>query len=397
MIEQLFFITLSITLFGLIFYKIIKKNDTEYIFILILEAIGIIIDGVCLILNHKLSIFTKILTYIVSIAIPLIVVVLEYKKIDVIQAIKLMQVKFYIKTGNNKKAKEILLNIIGKNKNNYNAHKMLAEIYEKEGGIRKAIDEYVICIDINKKDYDSYFKIALLLEELDKKEESIEILYSLLDKKQDYLPASIKLGDLLTEQARYKEAVTALTEALKYNPLSFDINYELGIVYTMLNDFKSAKEYYEKAAEINKLIYNAKYSLAQIALLYKDIDQAEKLFEEALEDDDLSADSYFELSKIKLMKGNKEQAIKYANIAMDLNARRIAKRIKKEPLFIPIMTKIAIPFNLETEEIKQMKLTAMEMLAKDHLEETSDITTNKGYISFEEEKDEKTQENQKEK
>lgn len=63
----------------------------------------------------------------------------------------------------------MLLTIIEKNPNNYNAHKFLAEIYEKEGGIRKAIDEYVRCIEINKKDYDSYYKVALLLNDLEKK------------------------------------------------------------------------------------------------------------------------------------------------------------------------------------------------------------------------------------
>lgn len=397
MVEQLFFITFSVAFFGLIFYKFIKRNDTEYVVLLILEALGIIIDGISLIANHKLNLFFKIITYTISIIIPVVVTILEYKKIDVLQYIKLLQVKFYIKIGNNKKAKEILLNIIEKNKYNYNAHKMLGEIYEKEGGIRKAIDEYFICIDINKEDYDLYYKIAILLEDLDKKEESIEILYNLLEKKQDYIKATIKLGDLLTEKQRYKEAVTALTDALKYNPMSFDINYELGIVYTMLNDFKSAKECYEKAALINKLKYNAKYSLAQIALLYKDIEQAEKYFEETIEDDELSADSYYELAKIKLMKGEKDLAIKYANIAIDLNCKKIAERIKKEPLFIPIMTKIAIPFNLETEEEKRIKLTQLELLAKEHLEETSDITTNMGYVNFNKENKIQTQEKQKEK
>ena len=187
MVEQLFFITFSVVFFGLIFYKFIKKNDTEYVILLVLEALGIIIDGISLISNHKLNIFLEIITYTVSIIIPMAVIILEYKKIDVLQYKKILQVKFYIKTGNNKKAKEVLLSIIEKNKFNYNAHKLLGEIYEKEGGIRKAIDEYVICIDINKEDYNLHYKIAILLEDLDKKEESIEMLYNLLDKKQDYI------------------------------------------------------------------------------------------------------------------------------------------------------------------------------------------------------------------
>lgn len=381
MLEQLFFITVSVIIFGRVFYKMIKKNETGYIFLLILGAMGIVIDGIGIVFNAKTNIFLKTLTYIMSIIIPGIILMLEYRKIDIINSIKFLRVKFYFYKGDLKKAKDALLTIIEKNPKNYNAHKFLAEIYEKEGGIRKAIDEYVICIEINKKDYDSYYKVAILLNELEKKDESIEMLSSLLEKRPDYYKATITLGDLLIEKEKYKEAVSYLTEALKFNPMSFELNYELGIAYTMLNDFQSAKEYYEKASELNSMYYNAKYSLAQIALLYKDLDSAEKYFEKTIEDKELEADSYFELAKIKLMRGQKDIAIKYANIAIDIESKRISEKIKKEPLFIPILAKVSIPFNLEEKE-EESKISKQEMMAKEHLENTADITTNMGYVSF---------------
>ena len=386
MLEQLFFITVSVIIFGIMFYKMIKKNEKGYIYLLILGAVGIIIDGIGIVANFNTNIFVKILTYVISIIIPGIVLILEKKNIDMINFIKFAKVRFYLSTGNLKKAKEILLTIIENSPNNYNAHKFLAEIYEKEGGIRKAIDEYVMCIELNKKDYDSYYKVAILLNELEKKEEAIEMLTNLLDKKPDYYNATITLGDLLIETEKFKEAVSILTEALKYNETSFEINYELGMAYTMLNDFQSAKECYEKAAELNNLYHNAKYSLAQIALLYKDLDSAEKYFEETSAEEDLEADSYFELAKIKLMKGEKDTAIKYANIAIDLESKRISEKIKKEPLFIPIMAKISIPFNLEEKE--ETKLTKQEIMAKEHLENTTDITMNMGYTNLKKREDE---------
>ena len=386
MLEQLFFITVSVAIFGIMFYKMIKKNETGYIYLLILGAIGIIVDGIGIVANINTNIILKIITYIMSIIIPGVALILEHKNIDIINWIKFAQVKFYLSTGDLKKAKDILLTIIEKNPNNYNAHKFLAEIYEKEGGIRKAIDEYVRCIEINKKDYDSYYKVALLLNDLEKKEEAIEMLYGLLDKKPDYYNGAVTLGDLLVETEKYKEAVTIFTEALKYNPTSFDLNYGLGMAYTMLNDFKSAKECYEKAAELNSLYYNAKYSLAQIAMLYKDLDSAEEYFEQTIEDEELEADSYFELAKIKLMKGEKDIAIKYANIAIDIESKRISEKIKKEPLFIPIMAKISIPFNLEEKE-DQGKMTKQELMAKEHLENTTDITMNMGYVNLKNKKE----------
>ena len=386
MLEQLFFITVSVAIFGIMFYKMIKKNETGYIYLLILGAIGIIVDGIGIVANINTNIILKVITYIMSIIIPGVALILEYKNIDIINWIKFAQVKFYLSTGDLKKAKDILLTIIEKNPNNYNAHKFLAEIYEKEGGIRKAIDEYVRCIEINKKDYDSYYKVALLLNDLEKKEEAIEMLYGLLDKKPDYYNGAVTLGDLLVETEKYKEAVTIFTEALKFNPTSFDLHYGLGMAYTMLNDFKSAKECYEKAAELNSLYYNAKYSLAQIAMLYKDLDSAEEYFEQTIADEELEADSYFELAKIKLMKGEKDIAIKYANIAIDIESKRISEKIKKEPLFIPIMAKISIPFNLEERE-EPKKMTKQELMAKEHLENTTDITMNMGYVNLKNKKE----------
>lgn len=386
MLEQLFFLTASVVIFGIMFYKMIKKNETGYIYILVLGALGIIIDGIGIVLSINTNIFLKIITYIMSIIIPGAILILESKNIDIINWLKFLQVKFYLATGDLKKAKDILLTIIEKNPNNYNAHKFLAEIYEKEGGIRKAIDEYVRCIEINKQDYDSYYKIATLLNDLEKKEEAIQMLTELLDKKPDYYNATVTLGDLLMETEKYKEAVSILTEALKYNPTNFELNYELGMAYTMLNDFQSAKECYEKAAELNSLYYNAKYSLAEIAMLYKDLDAAEEYFEQTIQDEDLEADSYFELAKIKLMRGEKDLAIKYANIAIDIESKRISEKIKKEPLFIPILAKISIPFNLEEKE-EPVKLSKQELITKEHLENTTDITMNMGYVNLKKKKE----------
>ena len=398
MFEQLVFIILSIVLFGIIFCKMIKKNDTSYVLILAIEAIGIAIFFIASLANFSLNIIIKFLIYLMSIVLPIVVIILEKKNINIMQWYKFFKVDVYMSLKNNKKAKDILLGILENDNDNYTAHKKLAEIYELEGGMRKAIDEYVQCIDINKKDYDSYFKVSTLLTELDKKDEAIEMLTNLLNKKPDFQEATICLGDLLIEKEMYKEAVNIYLEGLKYSPVSYDLFYNLGIAYTMLNDFKSAKEYYEKAAEINSLCFNTKYSLAEIELLYKNLEKAEKYFLEVLENEEFEADCYFELAKISLIKGDKDTAIKYANIAIEIDAKKISTKIKKEPLFMTIITKISIPFNVEEKE-KESKLSKKEQKVKKHLEETTDITTNMGYVRIDnnqELENEKEEEKQKE-
>ena len=378
-IEQFVFTVISLAIFVYMFFKMIKNNDTSYIVILILEAIGIAINFLGFSLFIELNMFLNLLKYVLSIVIPGIVIILEKRGMTLIEIINITRARFYLSMGNDKKAKEALLNLVSKVPDSYKGHKMLAELYEKEGGMRKAIDEYVQAIDINKKDYESYYKVAELLNQLDKKDEATEMLFNLLDKKPDMYKATELLGDILISKEMYKEAVNIYQEALKYNPVSYEIHYNLGIAYTMLNDFQNAKICYEKAANINSLLYNAKYSLAEIALIYKDLEEAEKRFLQAIEEEELSADAYYELAKIYLIKGDKETAINYANTAIDIDARRIVDKIRKEPLFIPVIARVSIPFNLDIQEEKDNKLTQKEIKAKEHLEEMVDITRHLSY------------------
>ena len=378
-IEQFIFTIVSLAIFVYMFFKMIKNNDTSYIVILILEAIGIGLNFLGFALYIELNMLLNILKYVLSIIIPGVVIILEVRGMTLIEIMNIARARVYLTVGNDKKAKEALLNLVSKVPDSYKGHKMLAEVYEKEGGMRKSIDEYVQAIDINKKDYESYYKVAELLNNLDKKDEAAEMLFNLLNKKPDMYKATELLGDILISKEMYKEAVNIYQEALKYNPVSYEIHYNLGIAYTMLNDFQNAKMCYEKAAEINSLLYNAKYSLAEIALIYKDLEEAEKRFLQAIEEDELSADAYYELAKICLMKGDKETAINYVNTAIDIDSKKIVEKVKKEPLFIPIMARISIPFNLENQEEKEIKLTEKEIKAKEHLEEMVDITRHLSY------------------
>lgn len=385
-IEQLIFTIIALAIFVYMFFRMIKNNDTTYIAILILEALGIFLNFVEVLFGKKINSLLVIIKYVLAILLPIGIIVLEKQDIYLLEIVNLAKAKICLLFGNNKKAKQALLSILEKNPNSYKAHKLLAQIYEKEGGMRRAIDEYVQAVDLNKKDYESYYKVALLLNNLEKREEAAQMLFSLLNKKPDIYEASLLLGEILIDSEKYKEAVNVYQEALKYNQTSFELNYNLGIAYTMLNDFQSAKECYEKAAELNSLYYNAKYSLAEIAMLYKDLDAAEEYFEQTIQDEDLEADSYFELAKIKLMRGEKDLAIKYANIAIDIESKRISEKIKKEPLFIPILAKISIPFNLEEKE-EPVKLSKQELIAKEHLENTTDITMNMGYVNLKKKKE----------
>ena len=86
MVEQLIFTIVSVILFGYIFYKMIKYNESEYIVILVIEALGLAIDFIGVIFGLDMNLFFKCLIYIMSIIIQLFVIILEKKVVDVIKS-----------------------------------------------------------------------------------------------------------------------------------------------------------------------------------------------------------------------------------------------------------------------------------------------------------------------
>jgi len=363
------FNVIAFTLFFIVFFKMIHKNDTSYIYALVAQAFGIAIGFVGLIFRFNFPVVIYIITYIISIILPFLIVMLEKRGIYFSEIIFLNIAKFYYKAQKSEKAKETLKNILEKYPNSYLLHKQLAKIYEETGNIDIAVDEYIRAWEINKQDYDLPLKTAILLKDIARNEEAVIVLNDLLKRKPENYDASCLLGDILYEQENYKEAVNVYLQALNYNPDKYELYYNLGMAYTRLNDFQSAKEYYEKAAELNSLLYHAKYDLGQIALLYNELEEAEEYFNECINDDDLIDEAYYYLAYIYMLRGDREKAIQYLNIAVQEN-EEIYKKANKELVFKMIIGKIRKPTN--TSNYKK-KLTLKEIETLKHLEKTCEI------------------------
>lgn len=174
-------------------FKLIKKNDTTYLAILIMQAIGILLNFIQIIFNILQGTIFNILIYVFCIIIPTIVLALEYKGINISEYLSIWISKLLLLIGKTKNAKNILIKLVSKYDKSYSGHKLLAEIYEKEGGMRKAIDEYIKVLDIKGNDYKSYFKISKLLNDLNKKDEAIEMLEILVKKKPELYEANKEL------------------------------------------------------------------------------------------------------------------------------------------------------------------------------------------------------------
>lgn len=333
-------------MFVVTFIKLIKKNNMNYIYGLVLEFICIFIEFIYIIMSKTPNLSIYIILFVVSIIIPSIFFVLDNKNITIKEIYYLSLAKLNKGENNNK-----ILDILEKYPNSSYIHKKNAEYYEKNNEYEKAINEYYKAIKLKTSDYDSYYKLANILHITKNDDDAIEILESLLKNKPNNINASMLLGNILYENEHYKEAITIYNRAIKYSPGKYEIYYNLGMTYTRLNDFENAKECYQKAATLNSIKDISNLNLGQISLIFKDYDEAEKYFFNGIKSDDnkIVANSYYYLAKIKLIQKNNEQAIQYCNIAIEIYPN-IRKKIEDDNYFTVILGKISLK-NLEEKAI----------------------------------------------
>lgn len=370
MIGQIVFTVIAFVLFVyILLLKLIKKNDTTYLIILVIQAIGILFNLIRINFDILGGALFTVLLYILCIIIPVAVFILEAKHVNVSELLRVIIAEFHILTNNPKRAKKVLIDLVSKYKESYIGHKMLAHIYEKEGGMRKAIDEYVQVLDIRKNDYASYYKISTLLNELGKKDEAVEMLRTLLKNKPQIYEATKMLGEIYLEKKEFKNAIEVYTNAVKHYPDKYEIYYNLGVCYARINDFEIARKCFQKTVELNEDNYLAYYRLGQIALLYRDFDSAEENFSKSIYNEK-EAKSYIELAKIHILKNQKEMAVLDLNNAIKVESKYY-DIIQNEPIIFPIKHLILKPENEVTAEYTE---TEQEKEIEEYLNDTYNLT-----------------------
>lgn len=372
MLEKIIFNLFAFVLFILIFLKLIRKNDTSYVYLLALQFIGIAINFIELSMGKSFGLITKLIIYILSVFLPIFFIWLEYaKSIDFAETFDLMVSKIALLIGKEEVAKKYLLQLTEKYPNSSKGHKMLAELYENKGKYELALEEYEKVYELEPKNQNIYLKIGKLYGNVGRENEAIKILSDLLKRKPDYYEASLILADILNSKQEYKEAVQVYMAALKYKPADYELYYNLGMTYTLINDFAKAKECYEKAAQINSDLYHAKYSLGQLNLLYGDLEEAEKYFIECIDAEEVEAGAYYYLARIAMIKGETDKAKNYANIAIEENPT-VYEKMAEENIFMPIIDKVNKP-RIDVEGRKKNKkklLSKKEILIDMHLDNT---------------------------
>ena len=357
-----------IAIFVVTILNLIRKNDTNFLYLLIVEFIGILIDFIHVFSGKDISPLGYGVVYLLSVVIPLIIIYIDYKGFCFDEIIGLVKIKI-----NPENERQILLDLAGKYPNHYKIHKLLAEYYEDHNETEKAEDEYYKVISIKEDDYKSYCKLGEILEKNRKTDEAIDLLQNLLKMEPGHSEGSMLLGQIYYDHEMFKEALSIFNEALHYNPGEYYLYYYLGMVYTRLNDFQNAYENYGKAAKLNSIKDVAKLNQGQISMIFKEYDEAEKYFFELLdsEDEKIVANSYYYLAKINMIRGKEQAAIQYANLAIEIYPK-VARKIEKDEILIAILGKLKIMKDKQVES----KITKKQEEIIDYLDRTNDVVEN---------------------
>ena len=372
MLEKILVTLISFILFSyMFFFKMFKKNDSNYIVFLVIEAIGILVNFIQIIFGVLNNTFGNVIVYLFAIIVPVLVFALEYKKINVSEFIHIGICKVWVWLGENKKAKENLISLTVKYPDSYYAHKMLAEIYEKEGGMRKAIEEYVKTLELRRNDYKSYYRISLLLRDLGRNKQAKQMLSNLLKVKPEHYPATKMYVELLIQDEEYKKVINFINKALKFHQNKQDLIYNLGIAHVKTNDFSLAKKSFEQVINLNNEHFNAYFRLGQIALLYRDYDLAETYFLNSTYNEK-EAKSYYELTKIYMMKNQKDKAALTIQKAIDSDGK-FYQIAKEEPMLFGIKQFIKKP-EISVEGKEDNKDSKLEEKIEEYLNDTYNLT-----------------------
>ena len=131
MFNIIIFSVIALSIFIYTVVNLIKKNNSNYVFSLIPEFMGLIINFVCILLKVEPSVILLIIMYIFSVIIPIIMLILEKREINLSEIINIVKANYYEKREQYDLARKQLVYNVSRYPNNFLSHQKLGEWYEK--------------------------------------------------------------------------------------------------------------------------------------------------------------------------------------------------------------------------------------------------------------------------
>ncbi len=241
--------------------------------------------------------------------------------------------ELYFKTGKIKDAIVAAQDLLKKDPNNLDAHKLLGRIYLRSLGdgqaggpsgqvLALAIAEYTKIVAIEPNSIEDRLLLGQLYSvnhESAKAEEQFKAAQQIDPGSEEVV---LNLARLYSEQGDTHRAIEVLS-AIPEDDQTPRTEFALGGAYEQLKDTKKAIEAYRRAADLDPSNVDAERSLAQALLNNNDLAEALTTYQTIAAADPQDANSYLRIAEIQRRQGNFEES---------LASLKKARSLSQEPL-----------------------------------------------------------------
>lgn len=227
--------------------------------------------------------------------------------------------ELYFKTGRVRDAVLAAQDMIKKDPNSLEAHKLLGRIYLRSLGdvqnnapsekmLDLAIAEYLKIIELKPKDIENRLLLGQLYSlshNTAKAEEQFKIAQSIDPNSEDVV---LNLARIYGESGDLQRAVTAL-EAVPLDDRSAKVEFALGSIYDQLKDNKKAIAAYQRCLSADPENLDAERSMAQSMLNDNQLEGSLKIYKDISAGDPQDPQAYLRISEIERRQGKYDQSL----------------------------------------------------------------------------------------
>ena len=181
------------------------------------------------------------------------------------------------------KAKEVCLERLKENPNNYDILYLLGLVFFQIQNYEKSAEAINRAIKIKPENVDAYNSHAIALVHNKKFEEAIQSWSKAIEIKPDYAEAYYNRGNALFELKKIDQAIESFDKAIKNKPDYIEAYNNLGNIFCDLNRSEESLKSFDKAIEIKPDYAEAYFNRGNALKKFKRLNQAIASYDKAIE------------------------------------------------------------------------------------------------------------------
>jgi tetratricopeptide (TPR) repeat protein len=217
--------------------------------------------------------------------------------------------EFYARVGQVERATQEAQDLLKRDPNNANAHKILARVFSRQMGdpeqgkidpemLRNATAEWRKVVELNPKDTESLSMLARLYVVAHDNEAAEKTYKQILDTDPNDSDALGGLASLYANRGDFPKAIELLKQSIEKNPGDARSVVTLAEFYEQNKDYANAAETWKQALPLTNDNPKVRRALANDLFAANRLDEALALFQEIAKNDPKAADVQLQILKI---------------------------------------------------------------------------------------------------